>query len=61
MSTSNTRVSIETLDAACERIRTLEADLRRIRDLTRPGQTLTLSEAIDVICDVWIFANEATR
>lgn len=54
-------VSFATLDAACERIRTLEADMRRIRDLCKPGQRLGIGDAIDIICDVYTFANESIR
>jgi hypothetical protein len=37
------------------------AALIRIRNLTTPGQTLTLQMAIDIICDVWNISDSAIK
>ena len=37
----------------------MEAALAKIEDLARPGQTLGISEAIDLICDIYNVARSA--
>lgn len=33
--------------------------LERIRDMSAPGQELGISDAIDLICDIWNIARQA--
>ena len=35
--------------------------LLKIIELTRPGQTLGISDAIDLICDVWALATLSVK
>lgn len=35
------------------------AALGKIEHLARPGQTLTLTEAVDILCDIWNACREA--
>jgi hypothetical protein len=35
--------------------------LKKIVDLTKPGQEVSLREAIDIICDVYNLAREAVK
>jgi len=42
-----------------ERCKELEAALESIVDLTKPGQTVNVSQATDIICDVWNAARAA--
>jgi len=42
-----------------ERCERLEAALESIVDLTKPGQTVNVSQAVDIICDVWNAARAA--
>lgn len=43
---------LDTLNAAPDLVKAIE----EIEALTRPGQTVSLQQATDIICDVWIKA-----